>query len=114
MNNKKDSRFIFAENLRRILKQKGYDQVDLANYMGVSSSTASDWCNGKKYPRVDKVQRLADWLEVLKSDLTEEKFVAAVNANDELILKTFQKLNSENQRKILELARLYAADQEQE
>lgn len=68
-----DSRSIFARNLRRLLKQKGHDQVDLASYMNVSSSTASDWCNGKKYPRVDKVQKLADWLGVLKSDLTEEK-----------------------------------------
>lgn len=68
-----DSRSIFAKNLRRLLKQRGHDQVDLASFMRVSSSTASDWCNGKKYPRVDKVQKLADWLGVLKSDLTEEK-----------------------------------------
>lgn len=68
-----NARKIFANNLRRFLKKNGYDQVSLAKYMGVSSSTASDWCTGKKYPRVDKVQKLADWLGVLKSDLLEEK-----------------------------------------
>ena len=32
----------------------------------------SDWCNGKKYPRVDAMQRLADLLGVLYSTLTTE------------------------------------------
>ena len=73
MNEPINAREIFARNLKAILRQKGLDQVDLANYMGVSSSTASDWCTGKKYPRVDKMQKMADWLGVLKSDLTEEK-----------------------------------------
>lgn len=68
-----DARQIFANNLKRMLKLRGHDQVDLAAYMNVSSSTASDWCTGKKYPRVDNVQKLADWLGVVKSDLTEEK-----------------------------------------
>lgn len=73
MNEPTGAREIFARNLKRFLKQKGYDQVGLAAHMSISSSTASDWCNGKKYPRVDKMQKLADWLGVLKSDLTEEK-----------------------------------------
>lgn len=68
-----EARKIFSDNLRRLLAKKGYDQVVLAQEMQVSSSTASDWCTGKKYPRVDKMQRLADWLGVFKSELTEEQ-----------------------------------------
>lgn len=54
----------FAENLKRYLKDKGLTQLDLAVYMECSSSTVSDWCNGKKYPRVDKMQRMADYLGI--------------------------------------------------
>jgi len=68
-----DARKIFAANLRRLLEKRGYDQVILAQHMNISSSTASDWCTGKKYPRIDRVQQLADWLGVLKSELTEER-----------------------------------------
>ena len=60
----------FAENLKRYLKDKGLTQLDLAVYMECSSSTVSDWCNGKKYPRVDKMQRMADYLGIRMSDLT--------------------------------------------
>lgn len=63
---------VFAKNLNRLLLKNGKTQSDLVTYMNTTASTVSDWCNGKKYPRVDKMQKLADYFGVLKSDLTEE------------------------------------------
>lgn len=65
-----NAKMVFADNLKMYLNAKGLSQIDLANYMQCSSSTVSDWCNGKKYPRVDKMQRMADWLGIQMSDLT--------------------------------------------
>lgn len=64
---------IFGKNLSRLLIACGFKQIDLANHLGVSAATASDWCNGKKLPRMDKVQVIANWLGVQKSDLLEKK-----------------------------------------
>ena len=63
-----NAKMVFADNLKSYLNAKGLTQLD----MGCSSSTVSDWCNGRKYPRVDKMQRMADWLGVRMSDLTSE------------------------------------------
>lgn len=63
---------IFAFNLNRLMKKYGKQQSDIVSYMNTTASTVSDWCNAKKYPRVDKMQKLADYFGVLKSDLTEE------------------------------------------
>ena len=63
---------IFAKNLKKYLEINGKNQVDLTNYMGVSPSTVSDWCNGAKMPRMDKIQAICNWLQVEKSDLLEE------------------------------------------
>lgn len=63
---------VFAKNLNHLLSKNGKTQSDLVAYMNTTASTVSDWCNGKKYPRVDKMQKLADYFGVLKSDLTEE------------------------------------------
>ena len=65
-------REIFAKNLRYFMEAKGISQADICRELEVSSATASDWCNGKKYPRVDAMQRLADLLGVLYSTLTTE------------------------------------------
>ena len=52
----------FANNFVFYLKKTGKNQSDVANYLGVTTSTVSDWANAKKYPRVDKMQALADYL----------------------------------------------------
>lgn len=65
-------RDIFASNLRRILTMRGKTQSDIASDLEITSSTVSDWANAKKYPRVDKMQTLADYLGVAISDLREE------------------------------------------
>lgn len=68
-----NAKMILAENLRYYLEQKNLTQQDIANYMHCSNSTVSDWCSGKKYPRVDKMQRLADYLGVTMSQLTSPR-----------------------------------------
>ena len=65
-------REIFVKNLRYLMEAKGITQADICRELEVSSATVSDWCSGKKYPRPDKMQRLADLLGVLFSTLTTE------------------------------------------
>jgi len=65
-------REIFVKNLRYLMEAKGITQADICRELDVSSATVSDWCSGKKYPRPDKMQRLADLLGVLFSTLTSE------------------------------------------
>ena len=64
---------IFAKNLNYWMNNRNKTQMDLMNDLDLSSSTVSDWCNAKKYPRMGTVQMLADYLEILKSDLIEDK-----------------------------------------
>lgn len=66
-------KIIFKNNLNKIMEMRGKTQADLCRYMDVSSATVSDWCNGKKMPRTDKIQSIANWLLVEMSDLLEEK-----------------------------------------
>ena len=70
---------IFSTNLKKHLERADKSQTDLQRYIGVSSSTVSDWIHGVKMPRMDKIQSIANWLRVQKSDLLEEK------NNDDLI-----------------------------
>ena len=67
-----NAREIFVRNLRYLMEAKGITQADICRELEVSSATASDWCNGKKFPRIDALQKLADLLGVLVSTLTSE------------------------------------------
>ena len=67
------SKQVFADNLRKYMDRSGKSQKDLAEVAGVSTATFSDWVNGKKYPRIDRIEMLANYFGILKSDLIEEK-----------------------------------------
>lgn len=64
---------IFSKNLRYYMNKYNKKQSDLINDLGFSSSTISNWCTGEKLPRMDKVQILADYFHINKSDLLEDK-----------------------------------------
>lgn len=79
------SKDIFAKNLRYYLSLEGKTQKELAQIIGVSAPTMHEWCRGKKTPRMDKVEKLANYFGILKSDLIEDK--QKQPAQDELSLK---------------------------
>lgn len=64
---------IFARNLTRYIAQSGKTQKELADMLGVAQSTFNNWCTGVRYPRMDKVDQLADYFGIKKSDLIEDK-----------------------------------------
>lgn len=64
---------VFADNLTYYIERSGKSQKELAELVGVATSTFNDWVKGKKYPRIDKIEILANYFGILKSDLIEER-----------------------------------------
>lgn len=64
---------VFSKNLKKYMAINEKSRRDICEALGFSYYTFSDWVNGKKYPRMDKVEMLANYFGILKSDLIEEK-----------------------------------------
>lgn len=64
---------IFTKNLNSYIEQNGKTQLEIAKSIGVSPQTFNTWCKGIAIPRMGKVQALADYFHINKSDLIEEK-----------------------------------------
>ena len=64
---------VFSKNLRELMERNGKDRKQVCADLGFKYTTFSDWYNGNKYPRIDKIEMLADYFGVLKSDLIEDK-----------------------------------------
>ena len=62
-----------AKNIMYYLGKTGESQKELAEIVGVAASTFNDWVKAKKYPRIDKIEIMANHWRILKSDLIEEK-----------------------------------------
>ena len=99
----------FSNRLNYYLSQTGHTQSDLASFMKVSSSTASDWCNGNKIPRVDKLQSMCNWLGISMGDLLESKeTLRPVLRQDETeLLRMYNNISESHQKDLLAAARVF-------
>lgn len=93
MNNKKENKNIFATNLKRYMALNGKSRRDISAALNVSYYTISDWVNGKKYPRMDKVEMLANYFGCLKSDLIEDK--TKMKKNNDIITDIIVRMRSD-------------------
>lgn len=64
---------VFAKNLRYYLEKNGKTQKEVGDAIGVPKSTIGSWATAIKYPRIDKIEALANYFGILKSDLIEDK-----------------------------------------
>ena len=80
-----DNRETMAKNLRRLMSDKGVNATDVCTALGFKHNTFSDWVNGKTYPRIDKIELMARYFNVLKSELVEEP----INLDSEEINSAF-------------------------
>lgn len=71
---------IFARNLVTNIQRNKKTQLDIAQYLQVSPAAVSAWCKGQKMPRMDKIERLANYFCIQKSDLIEDKSSLPDNA----------------------------------
>lgn len=62
-----------SKNLKFYIERSGKDRKELAEIWGFPYSTVTEWINGRKYPRIDRIEIMADYFGILKSDLIEER-----------------------------------------
>ena len=64
---------VMAKNIKYYLRANGVSQTDMCNTLGFKMSTVSDWLHARTYPRIDKIELMANYFGIEKSDLVENK-----------------------------------------
>ena len=64
---------IFAKNLQYYMDINNKTRIEVCRDLEIPYSTFTDWCNANIYPRIDKIQLLANYFGIQKSDLVENK-----------------------------------------
>ena len=109
---------IFAKNLSYYVKRSGKDQKEIAEALGVAPSTFNEWVKGKKYPRIDKIEMLANYFGILKSDLIEDKEEKnppeepKLTEGELLLLDLFRRVPEDKQELVLQMIRVALGNQE--
>ena len=109
---------VFARNLSMYMERNAKSQRELAEIVGVAPSTFSEWVNARKYPRIDKIEMLANYFGILKSDLIEEKEEnnspdkLQLSEGEQMILDLFRRVPEDQQKLVLQMIRAALGSQE--
>ncbi|WP_010050262.1 XRE family transcriptional regulator [Carnobacterium maltaromaticum] len=94
---------IMAKNIKHYMDKNGIGRNKLSDDLDIKYTTLTDWINGKTYPRIDKIEILANYFGISKSDLVEDR------NND--ILSIYNKLNELRQGKVYKYAEYQLSEQ---
>lgn len=103
------SKKTLARNLSYYMAVSGKSQKELAEIAGVSAPTFNEWIKAKKFPRIDKIQKLADYFGVLKSDLIEEKMTEEKEKDNDIMADIIVRMRMDEDFLSL-VASLYSLD----
>ena len=71
----------------KVRDSRGYKDADVSRATGVNRSTFSDWKSGRSKPKTDKLQKIANFLEVSLAYLTDEEWEPTITDKDEKDIK---------------------------
>lgn len=77
---------IFAKNLKYYMGINKKTRVDVCRDLEIPYTTFTDWCNANIYPRIDKIELLANYFEIRKSDLVEDNTSRKNNTSSAIVL----------------------------
>ena len=101
---------------RIVRDAKRLTDYKVAKATGISRSTFSDWKSGRSSPKLEKLRKIADFLEVPVEFITGEETIAppldTLSAEEVELLHIFRLLTKEKQISLLDYAR-YQSEKEQ-
>lgn len=66
---------VMARNIKRLMDEKNVTPKEMSKTLNFPYTTVLSWLKAENYPRIDKIESMAEYFGVLKSELIEEKLL---------------------------------------
>ncbi|HEM6530929.1 TPA: helix-turn-helix domain-containing protein [Streptococcus suis] len=112
-----ENKDIFSKNLKYYMDKKGVDRNQLCSDLDLKYTTVRDWIKGITYPRIGKIELLANYFGINKSDLIEEKTTIPVETSNNIVEQISGKvvqLHKDRQENVLSYAVEQLEEQKQD
>lgn len=64
---------IMSKNIQYYMELYGKTRQEMCDSLGVKYTTFTDWVKGNSYPRIDKIELMANYFGISKADLVEDR-----------------------------------------
>ena len=90
---------IMAKNIRHYMEKYNKTRQEMCEALGVKYTTFTDWVKGNSYPRIDKIELMANYFGISKADLVEDRNDdSSLTARDE---KDIEKILDQTKQQLL-------------
>lgn len=109
--NEGENKLIMARNIKRFMEMKGVSNQQVCDALGFKYTTFMDWIKGVTYPRIGKVEAMAQYFGCEKSDLIEDKKEEPITQGDGLsedmveLIECIKRLPDDKIQMLLQVAR---------
>ncbi|HFI0121434.1 TPA: helix-turn-helix transcriptional regulator [Streptococcus suis] len=114
-----ENKDIFSKNLKYYMDKKGVDRNQLCSDLDLKYTTVRDWIKGITYPRIGKIELLANYFGINKSDLIEEKSTITTSIpfpnfdpRQAILMSNYSKLNDTRKNKLLATSETLLAEEQ--
>ena len=86
---------IMARNIKRYMDMKGVTNQQLCDALDFKYTTFMDWIKGVTYPRIGKVEAMANYFGCEKSDLIEEKMTEEIKKDNDTLARIIVRMRTD-------------------
>ena len=92
---------IMARNIKKYMERKGVSSAEVCRALNFKTNTFSNWLTAKIYPRIDKIEMLAEYFEISKAALVEDSDNIVLSPKEERLILGYRD-SDETTRAIVE------------
>jgi transcriptional regulator with XRE-family HTH domain len=85
-----------ANNIKRYMDMKGVTNQQLCDALDFKYTTFMDWIKGVTYPRIGKVEAMANYFGCEKSDLIEEKLTEEKEKDNDILANIIVRMRTDS------------------
>lgn len=86
---------IMSRNLRRLMQEKDVAPKEMSASLDIPYTTLLSWMKADNYPRIDKIEAMAEYFGVMKSDLIEEKLTEEKEKDADFLAEIFVRMRTD-------------------
>lgn len=81
---------VMARNIKKYMDKKGVSSAEVCRALDFKTNTFSNWVTAKIYPRIDKIEMLAEYFGISKAALVEDSENIMLSPKEEKLVLNYR------------------------
>ena len=92
---------VMSKNIKRLMEEKNVTAKEMSKALNIPYTTLLSWLKADNYPRIDKIEAMAFYFGVLKSELIEEKMTEEKEKDNDILADIIVRMRTDEDFRLL-------------